>query len=110
MIKENYKKKKEAIEKLKQLDHCFLLPETANKIASAFGCKATTRQVQDTRSQLKGLTLNGDYKEGDWAEGVDADILAMQICKQLELNYKSYFGRGSQLWECIEVLEKKALK
>ncbi len=98
--------KQEAVKRLKESDHAFLLPEKAQEIAGAFNCIAKTYMATDTRSQHKGLTLHGDHKEGDQAEGIDADILARSMCDQLDLKYRSMLGRGSRLYECIAALEK----
>lgn len=98
--------KQEAIARLKKSDHAFLSPEVAQEIAKPFNCIARTYMATDTRSQHKGLTLHGDHKEGDKAEGIDADVLARSMCEQLKLEYRQMLGRGSALYECIESLEK----
>ncbi|MEK6878760.1 MAG: hypothetical protein AABY22_04095 [Nanoarchaeota archaeon] len=105
--------KQEAIKELRQHDHAFLKPETAKKIAEPFGFEPVMSKSYDTRYQFKGLTLWGinpitgkEFEEGDYAMGIEAHKLAMQICKHLKVEYQDMFGIGSQLRACCESLSK----
>jgi hypothetical protein len=106
--------KLKAIETLYNGDHQFFSPEVATQIINAFGLKLKLQRQQDTRSQFKGLTLFGknpetgkEYREGDWSEGYDSADLASTICTELNIEFESYYGRGSQLAHCAEQLKKK---
>jgi len=109
--------KLQSIKELVKYDHCFLSPKEAEKICKPFGIKPNLRVATDTRSQLKGLTLNGinpktkkEYQEGDITSGIDAHYLAIQICDHLKVSYQDYFGIGSQLRECCKVVKKHLTK
>ena len=97
--------KLEAVNDLANYDHCFLNPEGVKQIGKPFGVYKTVIR-EDTRSQFKGLNLGEGYKEGDSAEGLDAHILAELLCEKEGLEYPRFFGIGSQLRGCIEVLRK----
>lgn len=106
--------KDKALEILESADHCFFYEKEAKEIAKAFGLQLKNLSEQeDTRSQFKGLTLGGinpktgkEFKEGDTVKGVDASLLAERICSHLKLECKGFFGRGSQLRECVGALKK----
>lgn len=102
-----------AVDRLEQYDHCFLKPETVREITEPFGFEGELYKAKDCRSELKGLTLNGinpktgkEFQEGEYAEGQDAHKVAIQICNHLKLNYPDFFGIGSQLRGCCEVIRK----
>ena len=93
----------QAIEKLKECDHRFLSPAEMEEIGKPFGVYKTIIAI-DNRSEFKGLNLGKDHKEGDRAEGLDADELAKEICKKEGVSYPEKSGRGSQLRTCCEPL------
>lgn len=108
------KTKLEAINALAEQDHGFLSPEFASEICQHFGISPKLRRMQDKRSEFKGLTLYGknpetgkEFLEGDYSLGIEAHSLAIQLCNHLKLKYRDYFGIGSQLRGCIEVLRKE---
>lgn len=90
------------IAKLREYDHLFITPEGANHFSTPFGFKAHTYVLKANPSDPKGLTLNNGATE---AEGIDAQDLAMQICRHLKVPFDSKFGRGSQLRACCDALE-----
>lgn len=95
----------EAVAELREYDHAFVSPKGAKRLAKPFGVKPTTYLVQANPNDPKGLTLDDGATE---AEGVDAAILAEQICHKLGVNYESKLGRGSQLRSCCDALQKWA--
>lgn len=102
--------KLQAIKELVKYDHCFLTPEAVREFSEPFGFKGSSYLATDTRSQHKGLNLGDNFKEGDKAEGQDADNLACEIARKLNLRYSSMFGRGSRLRECCRVVIKHLQK
>jgi hypothetical protein len=94
------------IAELREYDHLFLSPEGAKHFTAPFGFKAHTYTMKANPNEFKGLTLNNGATE---AEGVEADVLAMQICRHLLIPFPSKFGRGSQLRACCDALEAWAL-
>ncbi|QGH73351.1 MAG: hypothetical protein [Siphoviridae sp. cttb18] len=103
--------KQEAVSELRKHDHAFLTQEGAERIAEPFGFKPVMSKHYDTRSQFKGLTLWGknpitgkEFKEGDYAMGIEAHKLAMQLCKHVGVEYQDMFGIGSQLRACCDAL------
>ena len=108
------KTKLEAINALAEHDHGFLSPEFASEICQHFGMSPKLRKMKDERSKFKGLTLFGknpetgkEFQEGDYSLGIEAHLLAIQLCDHLKLKYREFFGIGSQLRGCIEVLKKE---
>ena len=96
----------EALSQLEDWHHSVASPEKAYKVATALGVPrdvVPVREFEDTRSQFKGLTINGG-KEGDKVKGVDAMQLAMWICLYLDVEYESALGRGSQVKCCVKAL------
>lgn len=82
-------------------------------MSKPFGFTPVMSKHFDTRSEFKGLTLNGinpvtgkEFKEGDYAMGIEAHRLAMQLCRHLGLSFDDKFGIGSQLRVCCDSLEK----
>ena len=109
--------KVEAIEELVKLDHSFLTERGAKEICKPFGIDPELYEAKDTRSQIKGLTLYGinpktekEFVEGDTSLGIDADVLAVQIAKHLEIDFENMFGRGSQLRSACEAIKEHLLK
>lgn len=98
--------KLEAINELEKYDHCFLYPKGVEKLTEPFGFKGAVKLATDTRSQHKGLNLGKNFKEGDKAEGQDADIVACEIARHLGVEYASMFGRGSALRECCRAVRE----
>jgi len=97
--------KKEAIIELVKYDHSFLTPEFARKVGNAFDIahKVPVYQAKDTRSQFKGLTLK-NAQEGEKGFGISADELAEWLCRELKVEYRHMYGRGSRLRECCRAL------
>jgi len=96
--------KAEACAALSWADHQLLSPEMAEVIAKPFGVKPALGRHYDTRSEFKGLTLNGvnpvtgkEFVEGDYTTGIEAHILAEQIALGLGLQLPQMFGIGSRL-------------
>jgi len=102
--------KLEAINKLQQCDHLFLTPEGVKECTEPFGFKGSVRLATDTRSQFKGLNFGEGFKEGDTAEGQDADVVAAEIARRLGVSYEPMFGRGSALRECCEAVREHLKK
>jgi hypothetical protein len=99
--------KKEAIDFLAGCDHGFLGVEKANEITEPFGFKAKTYLAKANPQDFKGLSLWNEKGEPiSEAQGQDAHKIAMQICEKLGLQYMEFFGVGSQLAHCIEVIRK----
>lgn len=101
--------KLEAVKHLAEFDHQLLSPQGIKDIGEPFNYYRTEKYT-DTRSEFKGLTLSGEHKEGDVVDGLEAHIIAMDLCKLENVDYRDMFGVGSQLRECcarlIEHLEK----
>lgn len=103
----------EAIKDLVKQDHIFLFTKRAEELTKPFGIKPKLREMKDTRSFFKGLTLHGknpktgkEYVEGDTAMGIDSHLLAGQIARHLKVEYDEHFGIGSQLREiCGKILK-----
>ena len=96
--------RKEAIEELSTFDHCILTPDTARKIAEPFGLAAQVpiRNYKHEPNIPKGVRLNDPIKN----DGLGAHELAEWLCRQLKIQYRSCYGRGSQLEECCNVLSR----
>ena len=101
--------KLQAIDKLAKHDHSFLTPEAVKNFTEPFGFQGSTYLATDTRSQFKGLTLDG-MKEGDQARGQNADITACEIADHLGVEYAGMFGRGSALRECCRAVKEHLIK
>ena len=103
----------ESIKELVKADHVFLSPEGVRSYTEPFGFKGRLRSLPDTRSQFKGLTLNGinpktgkEYVEGDTALGNDAHLVACEIADHLGIKYADMFGVGSQLRSACGAVQK----
>ena len=92
-----------AVAKLREYDHAFITPEGAERLAEPFDVKPRTYVEKVDLNDPKGVTFHDGRLE---AEGVDAAILAMQICSANNVEYEGKFGRGSQLRACCDALEK----
>jgi hypothetical protein len=100
--------REEALEVLAGSDHAILTVEAATEIAIGLGIPreyVPAQEITDNRSELKGARLYGK-KEGESAAGVDATELAMALCRGMNIPFRVFFGRGSQLRECVAALTK----
>jgi len=95
----------EAVNALREYDHCFINQETVEEITAPFGFKGYTYVARSNAGpdNPKGLTLSEGLDE---LRGQDAAVVATEICQHLKLDYMSKFGRGSQLRECCDVLSR----
>jgi hypothetical protein len=91
-----------AVDELREYDHAFINPEGAKRLAAPFGVKPRTYIEKVNPNDPKGLILEDGATE---AEGIDAALLAMQICGDLSVDYESKLGRGSQLRSCCDALK-----
>jgi len=103
----------EAIKELSTKDHAFLNLEGVKRYTEPFGFEGSVQKTQDTRSQLKGLTLSGinpetgkEFVEGDSSSGMDADIIAMEIAHHLGVEYAPMYGKGSQLRSACDAVKE----
>jgi hypothetical protein len=88
------------------------------------------RRFDDSRFYFKGATIDKPDGYGPWRTGkgsrierreyealgitegipycygVEMEALALSICSRLGLRHESYFGRGSQVKECVRVLRE----
>lgn len=92
----------ELIKELREYDHLFLTREGALNFSKPFGFEARTWVHKADPTDPKGLTFHDGRKQ---AEGIDAAVLAGQICSHLGVKARSMFGRGSQLRSCCDALE-----
>ena len=92
-----------AINNLAEYDHCFIGPDGVRELTAPFGFVGSTYLAQDTRNEMKGLTLGDGSKT---AEGQDAERVAMQICQRMNVQYARKYGRGSQLRECCNRMKE----
>lgn len=100
--------KLEIVNALAECDHGFIPAKVAKEWSGAFGFEARTRVLHaDPPGTFKGLTL-WDEKGNpiDSMDGVDASILAEQICNHLGIKFMGMHGRGSQLRECVHQLRE----
>jgi len=91
-----------AVAALREYDHAFINPEGAKRLAEPFGVTPRTYIERVNLNDPKGVTFDDGRLEG---EGIDAAILAQQICGALNVDYQGKFGRGSQLRSCCDALE-----
>lgn len=78
--------------------HSLLAPDYAQQVADIFGydCSRLVRHHKPS-NQPKGY-------RGKAADGVAAFTLSKWLCDQLHLDYRSFYGRGTQHRECCSVL------
>lgn len=95
------KQKVDAVNQLRDYDHCLISPDGVAHFAKAFGVKLVPTMHKASPREPKGLTLLGDAKE---ALGMEADILARKVCDKLGVKYRYMMGRGFQLRECCNQL------
>lgn len=88
--------KLEAAKLLITMDHAFLSPEGAQKIAAPFGINLTPQRVKANTGAFKGLEVAG-AKRGEAVSGYDARDLAEMIATHEGVTYPPMFGRGSGL-------------
>lgn len=103
--------KLKAVSDLRDCDHCFISKEGVEHFCEAFSIEPKTiRRKCDPPGTFKGLTFYDDdgkpLPAGSEREGMDADMLAEYICDELNVEYKQFHGRGSQLRHCCDMLEK----
>lgn len=91
------------VDELRGYDHAFLTVEGADYFSKPFGFKARTYVARANPNDPKELTLASG---ADSAEGIAADILAMQICDHVRVEYYRGLGRGSQLRVCCDALQR----
>ena len=91
-----------AVADLREYDHAFITPEGAARLAEPFDVVPRTYLERVNPNDPKGVTFDDGRQE---AEGIDAAVLAMQICNAKHVVYDSKFGRGSQLRACCDALE-----
>ena len=92
-----------AVADLRGYDHAFIAPEGAKALAAPFDVVPRTYVEHVNPNDPKGVTFHDGRLE---AEGIDAALLAMQICATKHVEYDGKFGRGSQLRACCDALEK----
>lgn len=104
----------QAIQELCQYDHLLLEPKIVMGIYKPFhalGVEGKINLYVDNRSEPKGLRLRWPYQEGDYAEGLNSEELAMDIADQLGIRYVECYGKGAQLRAAceaiLEFLEKR---
>lgn len=93
----------DAVEELRKADHAFLNAEGVNKITAPFGFTGWAYLHKANPRDPKGLTFFDGSKEGI---GMDAAQLAVRLCNRLGVDYLEAFGRGTQLRNCCDALEK----
>ncbi len=104
----NQMTKLEAIRDLCKHDHAFLKKEYVEKLGKIFGIKIGTRIAHsDPAGTFKGLSLYDDKGNPiEKAEGRDADIVAHIIAIALKADHTEMGGRGSELRDACEAVEK----
>jgi hypothetical protein len=94
----------DAIDNLAAYDHALISAKGCKDLAAAFGvADQITTHTYYAGEGKGGLTLFGGEKK---AEGLEASVLACQICNALGVEYESKLGRGFQLRTCCEALRK----
>ena len=97
----------EAAVQLGLMDHGIVGREQARELAAKMGLddRSIPFYALEHRPDLvKGARLDGCTKIGEKRMGIGADELATWACRQLALEFRGCFGRGSQLRVCCEVL------
>ena len=100
MSKWNLTSPLEAAKKLITLDHCILSREEAQEIAEAMnlpGQSVPIYAVEHRPDQVKGAVIRGAKYIGQKFWVIGADDLATWAAHRLNLEFRSCFGRGSQL-------------
>ena len=99
--------KVEALEILTGADHGFFSAEGVKKIGDAFGVKLSTYLAKADPQDFKGLSLyDKKGKPVDKMVGQNAEIVAMELCNKIGLSYQEFYGKGSQLQHCCQVLDR----
>lgn len=97
--------KPEAVKVLAGADHAIFPEEQTLAIFDAFDINdIDCPTIKDTRSEFKGAYIPWSNGEGTYAKAADASWVATTICNKLGIEYRDYFGRGSQLAECVKQL------
>ena len=94
----------EAATALHDYDHAFMSGAGVREFARIFGVSKKVKPFvhKANPTAIKGLSLNGGDKE---AEGMCAAQFACEVCRALNVEYPSKFGRGSQLHAAASALE-----
>lgn len=101
MVDETLRVKIEAAKSLHDYDHAFVSAEGVEHFGKIFEVNLKSSMMTANPKDIKGLTLNDGRAA---AEGMCAAQMAEEICSQLDVEYVSKFGRGSQLHECARAL------
>ncbi len=82
------------------LTHALITVEAAQHIAGMFGqdCSPLV-DIYETSTEPKGY-------HGKIAEGVATFALSPWLCRKLDIEFKSFHGRGSQHRHCCELLNE----
>jgi hypothetical protein len=93
--------KQEALKELESWDHLVVSSKAATEVCAPFGVKPPeeTHYPDAYRFDNEGKTVR-DVK------GIAAHILAVHLCKELEIRYVSQSGKGSQLRMCVKALSE----
>lgn len=98
--------KVDALVTLHQADHAIFKDDETQELFKAFGITSVaTPSIKDTRSEFKGAYIPWSKGEGTYAKAADAAWVAETICSKLGIEYRDYFGRGSQLRECANKIK-----
>jgi hypothetical protein len=99
--------REDAVTILAGADHAIFDDKETQDIFKAFGITdVPTPKIKDTRSEFKGAYIPWSGGEGTYALAADAAWVATTICNRLGIGYSDYFGRGSQLAECVKRLRE----
>ena len=101
--------KLQAVQQLREYDHAFLTPEGAKEFAAPFGIVPGLHYEMVDHHNPKGLRIPGK-EHGDRVEGIAAHQLAEQLCGAEGLPCPDFYGIGSQLRACCELLEQHLAK
>jgi len=101
-------KKLSAVAALRDLDHVIFNREESQALCDSMGVDSRGIPVyamEHHPEEFKGARLKGCTEIGERRISIGADELAVWLCEQLDIEYASKMGRGSQLRECCNVLE-----
>lgn len=92
-----------AVDMLREFDHAFLSAEGVDNITRPFGVTGWSYPHKADPENPKGLTFHDGSKV---KTGMAAHELAERLCRHLGIEYIEAFGRGTQLRNCCDALEK----
>jgi len=101
-----------AIQFLRNLDHCLVSVTAMQTVTKPFSVSVAPQKHYENPRDPHGLTLNhhaeGVHKDrhGYYAMGLAAESLASALCDKLSITYESKMGRGFQLRTCCDALER----